>query len=44
MKKSEIKISVELDEQNIPEKITWDADEKQGEGPSETKSVVFFHR
>ncbi|HCX22208.1 MAG: gliding motility protein GldC [Flammeovirgaceae bacterium] len=39
MKKSEIKISVELDEQNIPEKITWDADEKQGEGPSETKSV-----
>ena len=39
MKKSEIKISVELDEQNIPEKITWDADEKQGEGPLETKSV-----
>lgn len=39
MKKSEIKISVELDEQNIPEKITWDADEKEQEGPSETKSV-----
>ncbi|WP_258099019.1 gliding motility protein GldC [Marinoscillum pacificum] len=39
MKKSEIKISVELDEQNIPETIMWDADEKQGEGPSETKSV-----
>lgn len=39
MKKSEIKISVELDDQNIPETITWDADEKQGEGPSETKSV-----
>ncbi len=39
MKKSEINISVELDEQNIPEKIIWDADEKEQEGPSETKSM-----
>lgn len=39
MKKSEIKITVELDEQNIPEKISWDADEKDKPGPTETKSV-----
>jgi len=39
MKKSEINISVELDEQNIPEKILWDADEKEQKGPSETKSM-----
>lgn len=39
MKKSEIKILVELDEQNVPEKITWDADEKEQQGPSETKSM-----
>ncbi|MFY0606701.1 MAG: gliding motility protein GldC [Cyclobacteriaceae bacterium] len=39
MKKSEIKISVELDAQNIPEKITWDADEKDQPGSSETKSI-----
>jgi len=39
MRKSEIKISVELDEQNIPEKITWDADEKEKPGASETKSM-----
>lgn len=39
MKKSEIKLLVELDKDNIPEKITWDADEKETPGPSETKSV-----
>ncbi len=39
MKKSEIKLTVELDEQNIPEKIFWDADEKDQPGPSETKSI-----
>ena len=40
MKKSEIKILVELDKDNIPEKITWDADEKDKPGASETKSMT----
>ena len=39
MKKSEIKFTVELDDDNIPEKILWDADEKDVPGPSETKSI-----
>ncbi len=39
MNKSEIKFQVELDEQNIPEKIFWDADQKDVPGLSETKSI-----
>lgn len=39
MKKSEIKLTVELDKDNIPEKIFWDADEKDQPGSSETKSI-----
>ncbi len=39
MKKSEIKFIVELDNENIPEKIMWDADEKEGTGLTETKSI-----
>ncbi|MCR9253948.1 MAG: gliding motility protein GldC [bacterium] len=39
MKKSKIWIEVELDENNIPEKIQWDADEKGDEGLTETKSM-----
>lgn len=39
MKESDITIKVALDDQNIPEKITWDADEKETPGPSETKSM-----
>lgn len=39
MKKSEIKLVVELDDDQIPEKILWDADEKDSEGLSETKSM-----
>lgn len=39
MKKSEIKLSVELDKDNVPERIMWDADEKEQPGPSEAKSV-----
>lgn len=39
MKKSEIKLTVELDKDNIPEKIFWEADEKPQPGPSETKSI-----
>ena len=39
MKKSEIKFVVELDEDQIPEKIMWDADDNESNGFSETKSV-----
>ena len=39
MRKSEINFTVELDEQNIPEKITWNATEKSNEEPDETKSI-----
>ncbi|MEP1094175.1 MAG: gliding motility protein GldC [Cyclobacteriaceae bacterium] len=39
MKKSEIKLVVELDDDQIPEKILWDADEKDSKGLSETKSM-----
>lgn len=39
MRNSEIKINVQLDEQNIPERIIWDADEKDQPGASETKSI-----
>lgn len=39
MRKSEIKFVVELDEENIPEKILWDADEKEQSGPTETKTI-----
>jgi len=36
--KSEIKLIVELDKENIPEKIFWEADQKDQPGLSETKS------
>ncbi|WP_339696477.1 gliding motility protein GldC [uncultured Roseivirga sp.] len=39
MKESEIKLRVVLDSENIPEKIYWDATEKEGDGEEETKSV-----
>lgn len=39
MKESEIKFKVSLDKDNIPEKIYWDADEKDNPGYSETKSI-----
>lgn len=39
MKNSEIKFQIALDDQNIPEKILWDADEKDTPGYSETKSI-----
>ena len=39
MRKSEIKFTVELDKDNIPERIVWEADEKEKPGPSETKSI-----
>ncbi|MEM8894879.1 MAG: gliding motility protein GldC [Bacteroidota bacterium] len=39
MKKSNINFTVELDDSNVPEKITWDADDKGSPGPSETKAI-----
>lgn len=39
MKKSEIRFIVELNEDKIPEKILWDADEKESPGLSETKAI-----
>ncbi len=39
MKRSEINFSIELDKDNVPEKIYWNADEKEDVGFTETKSV-----
>lgn len=39
MKKSEVSFKIELDQNNIPEKITWDATDKPDPGLSETKSI-----
>lgn len=39
MKTSEIKLKVELDKENIPEKILWEADDSEKAGLSETKSI-----
>ena len=39
MKKSTINFTVELDQNNVPEKILWDATEKPEPGLSETKSI-----
>jgi len=39
MRKSEIKIQVKLDDNNIPEKIFWEAEDNPDEGISETKCI-----
>jgi gliding motility-associated protein GldC len=39
MKKSTIQFTIELDENNLPEKIEWDATDKPEETASETKSI-----
>ncbi|HEY9005549.1 gliding motility protein GldC [Ohtaekwangia sp.] len=39
MKKSTINFSVELDQNNVPDKILWDATDKPDPGLSETKSM-----
>ena len=39
MKKSEINFKVELDENNVPEKIQWDATDKLETGFSDSKSI-----
>ena len=40
MKRSEIKFTVELDQQNIPDKIFWDATDNPNEGLEETKAIA----
>ena len=39
MKTSQIKFLITLDKDKIPEKITWNADDKMGDEFSETKSI-----
>ena len=39
MKKSEINIQVELDDNNLPKNIKWDATDKDGDGMESTKSL-----
>jgi len=39
MKTSNIHFTVELDQNNIPEKILWDATEKPEAGQAETKAI-----
>ena len=39
MKTSQIKFLITLDKDKIPEKITWNADDKMGDEFSETKSL-----
>lgn len=39
MRKSKIEFTIELDAQNIPEKIQWDATDKPDDGISETKAI-----
>lgn len=37
---SEIKFTVTLDENKIPEKLTWSAQEAEGENQGETKAIM----
>lgn len=39
MKKSKIQFEVELDEENIPENIYWQATDKEDDGLDQTKSI-----
>ena len=39
MKQSNIKFEIELDNNNVPEKISWDATDKPEAGPSETRAI-----
>jgi gliding motility-associated protein GldC len=39
MRKTTIHFEVQLDSNNIPEKILWDASDKPDAAPSETKSI-----
>lgn len=39
MKKSEINFTITLDDDNVPEKLMWEATDGPEEGPQETKSL-----
>jgi len=39
MKKSTIQFTIHLDDNNVPEKMEWDATEKPDSGLSETKAI-----
>jgi gliding motility-associated protein GldC len=39
MRKTEIKFDIELDHNNVPEKISWDASDKPDHTLTETKSI-----
>ena len=39
MKKSEINFTIDLDNNNVPQKINWHASDKPDASPSETKSI-----
>lgn len=48
-KKSEIHFTVELDDQNVPEKIYWDATDNPNEGINDTRAIAIsvwdhYHR
>lgn len=40
MKHSEINFKIQLDEQNIPEQISWSATDNPNEGIEETKAIM----
>ena len=40
MKKSEINFTIELDEENVPDKIIWQATDNVNSQPEETKSLA----
>ena len=39
MKRSTIQFTIDLDQNNIPERIQWDATDKPDDTPNETKSI-----
>lgn len=39
MKKSRIHFEIELDDQNVPDKIYWDATDKEDDGINQTRSI-----
>ncbi len=39
-KASEIKFNVQLDKNNVPEKIDWDATDKPDDSPSDTRAIM----
>ncbi len=49
MRKSDIHFTVELDDQNVPDKIYWDATDNPNEGLSDTRAIAIglwdhYHR